>query len=81
MTTSRPKPAGFTLIELITVIFIVCTLVALIIPAEQYAREASRRSSCLANLHDIGLAIQNHASVKQAYFDGFERPDVANGRT
>src|SRR3954463_10591619 len=48
--------AGFTLVELLIVIAIIGTLVALLLPAVQHARESSRRSSCANNIRQIVLA-------------------------
>jgi prepilin-type N-terminal cleavage/methylation domain-containing protein/prepilin-type processing-associated H-X9-DG protein len=61
---------GFTLIELLVVIAIIAVLIALLLPAVQAAREAARRSSCVNNMKQIGLAINNYESVNNCYPPG-----------
>jgi prepilin-type N-terminal cleavage/methylation domain-containing protein len=60
---SKSIRRGFTLIELLVVISIIATLMALILPAIQSAREAARRTQCMNNLKNISLGAINFAEA------------------
>ncbi|QDU89419.1 hypothetical protein Pla175_28090 [Pirellulimonas nuda] len=65
-----PRP-GFTLVELLVVIAIIGILVAMLLPAVQSAREASRRSSCANNIRQLGIAALNFESGNRRLPPGF----------
>lgn len=54
------KKRGFTLIELLVVIAIIAILAAILFPVFAKARENARKISCVNNLHQIGMAIQQY---------------------
>ena len=75
-----PRPTGrargaFTLIELLTVLGLISTLVAFLLPAIQSAREGARRAHCANNLKQIGLGLLNYHDAWGSF------PTQANTRT
>lgn len=64
MGALKKSAVGFTIVELLVVIAIIGTLMALLLPAVQSARESGRRTACLSNVAQIGLASAQHDSAK-----------------
>lgn len=68
------RRSGFTLIELLVVIFIIGVLAALLMVAIQATREAARRTQCMNNLKQLGIALSSYASATGVF------PHGGNGR-
>lgn len=60
----RRNRRGFTLVELLVVIAIIGTLVALLLPAVQSARESARGNTCRNNIKQLQLAMTSYDSQK-----------------
>lgn len=71
----RFKNQGFTLVELLVVIAIIGVLVALLLPAVQAAREAARRTTCINQLRQMGIGLQNHVSTYKVFPTGGNNPN------
>lgn len=76
MQTSVPIRRGFTLIELLVVIAIIALLAAILFPVFARVRENAKRSTCLSNMKQIGLAMIQYTQdydetmVAQRYGNG-----------
>lgn len=66
----RTAPNGFTLVELLAVLAIIGTLIGLLLPAVQRARETSRRMQCSNNLKQMGVALSNYEQANKRFPPG-----------
>ena len=63
------KRHGFTIVELLVVIAIISMLMALLVPAVLRSVAAARRTECLSNMRQAGMALHEQATSK-GYFPG-----------
>ena len=61
---------GFTLVELLVVIAIIGTLIGLLMPAVQSAREAGRRAQCANNVKQLATACLAHEEAQRHLPEG-----------
>lgn len=82
MTGIRATPsqsisrAAFTLTELLVVIAVVGALVGLLLPAIQAARESGRRTQCLNQLRQLGVAANSYAADRRTFPGGMQQWNV-----
>jgi prepilin-type N-terminal cleavage/methylation domain-containing protein/prepilin-type processing-associated H-X9-DG protein len=70
------KRKAFTLVELLVVIAIIGILVALLLPAIQAAREASRRAACQNNIRQLGISVHNYVDTKGTFPSSIRPPGL-----
>lgn len=70
IVVSRRTPSGFTLVELLAVLAIIGTLIGLLLPAVQRARESGRVMQCSNNLKQMGVALANYEQAKKRFPPG-----------
>ena len=68
-----PEHSGFTTVELLAVLAIIGTLIGLLLPAVQRARESGRQAQCSNNQKNIGLALTNYQQAKRLFPAGNEQ--------
>ncbi len=64
--TTMALRRAYSLIELVVVVGLLTTLLALSLPAIASARAAARKLSCSNNLHQLAIAMQLHHDVRNA---------------
>src|SRR5580693_5888198 len=62
--------SAFTLVELLVVIGIIATLIAILMPALKKARQAAQTAACLSNLHQITTAASAYSTDNNGYIIG-----------
>ena len=74
LTSNFKRKHGFTLVELLVVIAIIGILVGMLLPAVQAVRGAARRTQCLNNVAQIGIALHNYEFAQEEFPAGVTNP-------
>ncbi len=74
------KDAGFTLVEILTVIGIMVMLGAIMLPVFGRAREGARRTECTSNLHQIAVALKLYKLDERQYPMALVEPNMGVGQ-
>lgn len=76
--SSRSLKSGFTLIELLVVIAIISILAAILFPVFAKARESARKSVCVTNVRQLGMAWMMYVQDNDEQFPPSNSPNPAN---